>query len=105
MHVWNHGDSNTCGALPMQCPLRDGTVVEMGITDCMHQPLQAAIAAQGPSSRSQNLPVCVDADVVKGDCSTHVVLTRAGILNTDPATPADYMGAVVDWVHARLADA
>ncbi len=105
MHIWNHGDTNTCGATPVTCPLRDGTTVTMGLTDCMHRPLQIVISAQGPTSKSRNLPVCVDADDVKGDCSTHVVTTRASVLNTDPASPADYIGAVVDWVHARLADA
>ncbi len=65
-----------------------------------------AIAAQGPTSRSVNLPVCVDAkdDPVK-DCSMHVTTPRAGTVNTDPATPADYQGAILTWVHARLADA
>jgi hypothetical protein len=105
MHIWNHGDVNTCGAAPVACPLRDGTTATMGITDCMHQPLQAAIAAQGAASRSKNLPVCVDTDEVKGDCSTHVVTTKPGFLNTDPASPADYFSAIVDWVHTRLADA
>jgi hypothetical protein len=104
MHIWNHGDVNTCGAAPVSCPLRDGTAVTMGLTDCMHQPLQAAIAAQGPTSKSRNLPVCVDNDPVP-DCSVHVVTTKPGLVNTDPASPADYIGAVVDWVHARLADA
>jgi hypothetical protein len=105
MHVWNHGDSNTCGSPPMNCPLRDGTVVTMGLTDCLHQPLQAAIAAQGPTSKSRNMPVCVDAkdDPVK-DCSMHVTTPRAGTVNTDPASPADYEGAILDWVHDRLAD-
>ena len=106
MHVWNHGDQNTCGSPPMQCPLRDGSVVTMGLTDCLHEPLRAAIAAQGPTSRSVNLPVCVDAndDPVK-DCSMHVTTPRAGTVNTDPSTPADYEGAILTWVHARLADA
>ncbi len=59
LHIWNHGDTNTCGSTPMQCPLRDGSVVTMGATDCNHQPLAAAIAASG-NSRSMNLPVCGD---------------------------------------------
>ncbi len=103
LHIWNHGDVNTCGAATVQCPLRDGSVVSMGATDCNHQPLAAAIAAQGPTSRSKNLPVCVDDDAVP-DCSLHVVTTHAGLTNTDPASPADYVGAVVAWVDTRLTD-
>jgi len=103
MHVWNHGDVNTCGSTPMLCPLRDGSQVTMGITDCLHEPLRLAIAAQGPTSRSHNLPVCVDNDPVP-DCSMHVTTPRNGTVNTDPQTPADYIGVIVDWVHARLAD-
>ncbi len=106
MHVWNHGDQNTCGSPPMSCPLRDGSVVTIGLTDCLHEPMRLAIAAQGPASRSLNLPVCVDAksDPVK-DCSMHVTTPRVGTVNTDPASPADYEGAILTWVHARLADA
>jgi hypothetical protein len=104
MHIWNHGDQNTCGATPVACPLRDGTTVTMGITDCIHEPMRRAIAAQGPTSKSVNLPVCVDTDSVK-DCSTHVVTTRPNGVNTDPATPADYESYIMTWVHARLADA
>jgi hypothetical protein len=103
LHIWNHGDTNTCGSTPMQCPLRDGTVVTMGATDCDHQPLAAAIAAEGPGSPSMNLPVCVDNDRVK-DCSVHDVTTHTGLTNTDPSTPANYLAAVVSWVGARLAD-
>ena len=39
-----------------RCPLRDGSHVTMGYTDCIHEPMRAAIAAQGPGSRSMNLP-------------------------------------------------
>ncbi len=103
LHIWNHGDTNTCGSTPMLCPLRDGSVVTMGATDCNHQPLEAAIAAEGPASRSKNLPVCVDDDSTP-NCSLHVVTTHAGLTNTDPASPANYVAAVVAWVDARLAD-
>ncbi len=102
LHIWNHGDTNTCGSTPMQCPLRDGSVVTMGATDCNHQPLAAAIAASG-NSRSMNLPVCVDDDGTP-DCSLHVVTTHTELTNTDPSTPPDYLGAVVAWVDARLTD-
>ncbi len=103
LHIWNHGDVNTCGAVPMQCPRRDGSVVTMGATDCNHEPLRAAIAAQGAATRSKNLPLCVDRDGTP-DCSLHVVTPHAGLTNTDPASPADYVGAALAWVDARLAD-
>ena len=104
MHVWNHGDTNTCGSTPMICPFRNGTTGTMGATDCVHQPLKSSIASQGIAGKSKNLPLCVDADAVK-DCSLHVVTTKAGLTNTDPASPADYLGAIMTWVHSRLADA
>ncbi len=103
LHIWNHGDSNTCGSPPISCPLRDGSHVTLGLTDCIHEPLRRAIAAQGATSRSLNYPVCVDNDGTP-DCSLHVVTTRVGLTNTDPSTPADYLTGIVDWIHARLAD-
>jgi hypothetical protein len=104
LHIWNHGDVNTCGSTPMQCPLRDGTVVTMGATDCNHQPLAAAITAEGPNSRSENLPLCVDINPDATTCSLHVVTTHAGLVNKDPSSPPDYLGTIMDWVHQRLAD-
>jgi hypothetical protein len=103
LHIWNHGDSNTCGSPPMQCPRRDGTTVQLGVTDCFHDAMRIAIANQGPTSRSKNLPVCVDDDPVK-DCSLHVVSNQSGLVNTDPASPADYLSAIMSWIDARLAD-
>ncbi len=102
LHIWNHADNNTCGATPMQCPLRDGSVLTMGVTDCIHQPLAAAITAEGPNSTSENLPVCVQLPGT-APCSLHVVTTHAGLTNSDPASPADYLAAVMTWVDARLA--
>jgi hypothetical protein len=96
--VWNHGDPWGCGTTPMTCPLPDGTTVVLGGTDCMNEPLRRAIAAQGPSSRSLSLSLCVDAG-----CSRHVLTTGAGT-NTDPLAPADYNTALMTWVRNRLAD-
>lgn len=98
MNVWVHGDPYYCGSRPMQCPLRDGTTAPLGSTDCMVEPLRAAIAAQGAGSRSANLPLCVDAG-----CGRHVP-TRFNLGNTDPASPPDFNAAILSWVHARLAD-
>jgi hypothetical protein len=76
--------------------------VPMGAADCAHEPLRAAIAGLGPGSRSRNLRVCVT-PAGGTACATHVVTTKNGT-NTDPAEPADYNGAILDWVHARLGD-
>jgi len=103
LHIWNHGDSNTCGSPTISCPLRDGSHVALGLTDCIHEPMREAIAAQGPNSKSKNYPVCVDNDSTP-DCSLHVVTSRIHLTNTDPTTPADYLSGIMDWVHARLAD-
>jgi hypothetical protein len=75
----------------------------MGFTDCVHEPLRAAIAAHTHGSRSQNLPVCVDDDRAH-NCATHVVTNKLGLTNTDASTPADYLLAIMNWVRARLAD-
>jgi hypothetical protein len=104
LHIWNHGDQNTCGSPPISCPLRDGSHVTLGLTDCIHEPMRRAIVALGPNAKSKNFPVCVDNDATP-DCSVHVVTNKAGLTNTDPSTPADYLTGMMDWVHARLADA
>jgi hypothetical protein len=98
MNVWVHGDPYYCGSRMMWCPLRDGSTTALGSTDCMVEPLRAAIEAQGPSSRSANLPLCVDAG-----CGRHVP-TRFNLTNTDPESPADFNRAILSWAYARLAD-
>jgi hypothetical protein len=102
LHIWNHADTNTCGSTPMQCPLRDGSVVIMGATDCDHQPLAGAITAEGPDSTSENLPLCVQLPGTP-NCSLHVVTTHAGLSNSDPASPSNYLAAIMTWVDLRLA--
>ncbi len=104
LNIWNHGDVNTCGSPPVACPMRDGSTVTMGMTDCVHEPLRRAIAAQGPTSKSKNLPLCVS-NPPATDCSVHVVTNKAGLVNTDPSSPSDYLTTIMGWVHARLADA
>jgi hypothetical protein len=104
MQVWNHGDHNVCGQTPMLCELRDGSTITIGSADCVHEPMRLAIEAQGASSRSANLAVCVDDPSRTGTCDRHVVTTSATAVNTDPAAPADYNAFVLDWVGARLAD-
>jgi hypothetical protein len=104
LQVWSRADNNQCGSVSMECPLADGSVVTMGAADCMHEPLRAAIAAQGPTSRSVNMRLCVDEPSVPGDCDRHVATSAVGLVNTDPAWPANYNVSVLDWVHTRLAD-
>jgi hypothetical protein len=103
LHTWSRADPNVCGAAPMSCPLRDGSSTPLGAADCAHEALRAAIAGLGPGSRSRNLRVCVSPAGAPGSCATHVV-TNKNETNTDPAEPADYNGAILDWVHARLGD-
>jgi hypothetical protein len=103
VHTWSSADANVCGATPMSCPLRDGTTATMGAADCAHEPLRAAIAGLGAWSKSRNLRVCVSPATDPGSCATHVV-TNKDTPNTDPAAPADYNAAIMDWVHARLGD-
>ena len=102
-HVWNHGDPLSCGRTPMACTVRNDFTVTLGVTDCRHEDMRRAIAAQGSSSRSRNFPVCVTPPGA-APCALHVVTTRQGAVNTDPATPADYQAAIFTWVRARLAD-
>ena len=75
-----------------------------GVTECVHEPMRRAIAAQGTTSRSANLAVCVDDPNRVGACDKHVVTNAATLVNTDPGAPADYNAAILAWVQARLAD-
>jgi hypothetical protein len=34
----------------------------------------------------------------------HVVSNKSGLTNTDPASPADFQTAMMDWLRLRLAD-
>jgi hypothetical protein len=103
VQAWSSADPNVCGATQMQCPLRDGTTKTMGAADCAHEPLRAAIAGLGSGSKSINMRVCVSPPTAPGSCATHVV-TNKDSTNTDPASPADYNAAIMDWVRARLGD-
>ncbi len=103
IHIWSSADPNVCGATQMSCPLRDGTTKTMNSADCIHEPLRAAIAGLAAGSSSRNIRVCVTPAGDAERCATHVVTTRDRP-NTDPAGPADYNGAILDWVHARLSD-
>ena len=56
LHIWNHGDSNTCGSPQISCPLRDGSHVMMGLTDCIHEPMREAIVGRGTEQQVEELP-------------------------------------------------
>jgi len=104
MQIWSHGDPFGCQAAPMFCPLRGGTTVGLGGMDCQNEPLRLAIAAQGPSSRSKSLSLCVTVPgYAPGPCNYHVVTRIAGT-NTDPSSAADYNTTIYTWVQQRLAD-
>jgi hypothetical protein len=104
-HVWNQGDRNTCSDAPMDCLLRDGTVLpDVWSASCVHEPMRLAIDAQGPESRSFNLGVCVDDETTPAPCDVHVVTTQKLLVNIDPSLPADYVALILDWVTERLAD-
>jgi hypothetical protein len=103
MQVWSRGDAGQCGDTPMTCPLPDGTTITMGSVDCLHEPLRAAIAAQGPTTRSANMRLCVDG-AKPGNCDPHTPTNSPGAVNTDPAFPGDFNPVIMDWVHARMAD-
>lgn len=102
LQVWDRGDAGQCGETPMACPMPDGSTATMGSVDCMHEPLRVAIAAQGPGSPSVNMRLCVDGPK-PGACDLHTPTNSPGVVNTDPAWPADFNPVIMDWVDARLA--
>ncbi|MBK6737768.1 MAG: hypothetical protein IPG64_07545 [Haliea sp.] len=102
LHVWNKGDTNTCGATPIQCPV-NGTTVTLGSTECMHRPLTLAIDGLGTGSRSKNLPLCVEGPDGTTACDKHVVTNIDGT-NTLAGGPADYSAAIWSWVQLRRGD-
>lgn len=103
VQVWTHGDPTSCGSLPMACPLPGGPVM-MDATDCKNEPLRAAIAAQGPESRSLSIGVCVTrVGSPEGACDVHVS-TGGALPNTNDQFPADYLAVIAGWVDDRLAD-
>jgi hypothetical protein len=106
LHVWNHGDQNSCGNASMQCHLRDGSTVTLTAADCRHENLRRAIEASGPESTSRNMAVCVEGGDTSEPCDRHVVTAGAGLTNSDQSegVPADFQSAILTWVRARLAD-
>ena len=106
LDVFSIGDPGQCGTKPIACPRRDGSTVTMGAVECMHEPMRAAIDAQGAASRSLSLRLCVDPASAPGSgtCATHTPTAKPGLVNSDPAWPADYNAVVLDWVADRRAD-
>jgi hypothetical protein len=104
LHVWNQNDRVSCGAPQMQCPLRDGSVVTLGATDCHHEPMRRAIEALGSGSRSVNMRLCASKPEFEGTCTVHTPTNNDDLVNTNPAWPADYNTAAMDWVRERLGE-
>jgi hypothetical protein len=104
-NIWNRDDQLSCGSDQIGCTMPDGTVVVMGAMECKMDRVSDAIAAAPASRHSVTMRVCVRAKgEAVGTCGRHVVTDPTGFLNTDPAFPADYDAAILDWVHGRLAD-
>ncbi|MCC5953837.1 MAG: hypothetical protein JJU45_17220 [Acidimicrobiia bacterium] len=102
MHVWSAGDHALCGAVPIPCPLPDGSTPTLWAADCQHEPMRLAIAGLDPDHPSTYLRLCVEGN--RPTPCDHHVPTRGDRVNTDPGAPADYNGAIVDWLLDRLAD-
>lgn len=101
MQVWSLADKNPCGADPTPCPTADGGTVQMNAADCQHELLRSAIEDLGPSSQSLNMRLCVDDPSEPAPCDKHV---STNINGTSTVGPADYNGAIIDWVNVRRAD-
>ncbi|MGQ0837825.1 hypothetical protein [Actinokineospora sp.] len=103
--LWSINDQVLCGSRPMSCPLRNGSTPTMGAVDCLHEPLRAAIAAQGGASKSKTMRLCVDKPSTPGlACDLHTPTQFAGAVNTLPGQPPNFNSAVTDWIAARLQD-
>lgn len=106
LHIWNRNDQNSCGDVQIPCPMHDGTTETMGASECRHTPLRRVIQAQGPTSKSEDLEVCVEGGDDTVPCDRHVVTAGANLTNVDTSlgAPADYRSAIMAWVRQRLAD-
>ena len=56
MHIWNHGDQNTCGSPPVTCPLRDGSTIDPRLHR-LH-PRATAACDRGARDRRVALATC-----------------------------------------------
>jgi len=101
-HVWNKGDTSTCGETPMECPVGT-TTVTLGATECQHRELTLAIEAQGLTSRSENFALCVEGKDTTTACDRHVV-TTINAVSTLPGGVTDYNSAIWSWVQERRVD-
>lgn len=104
LDVWTPRDPVWCGDRPIRCPVDDGPDVELGANACLHEGVRRAIAAQGPGSRSRSMALCVDDPATVGDCDQHAPADSDRGVNTDPAHPRDFRGAIMDWARHRLGD-
>jgi hypothetical protein len=104
-NIWDRDDQQSCGADQVSCTMPDGSVTVMGSMECKMDRISKAIAALPADRGSRTLRVCVAAQgSPPGTCNRHVVTGTSNFPNTDPAGPADYNAAIMDWVRERLAD-
>jgi hypothetical protein len=106
LDLWVGNDPIWCGDTPVRCPVDDGPDVNLGATDCMHEGVRRAIAAQGPNRRSRSMELCVDEPALTQpeDCDRHVPSVVSDFVNTAAPWPEDYRASIMDWVDDRLAD-
>lgn len=107
-NIWNRNDTNACGDEQLPCTMSDGTQQVLSGSECREARVSAAIRALAPERHSVDMKVCVAANSgPAGNCLRHVVtnVSPNQFPNTDPAAPADYNGAIIDWVGERQADA
>lgn len=104
LDMWVGNDPYWCGDTPVRCPVPGGPPINLGASDCMHEGVRRAIAAQGPASRSRSMELCVDEPSLPEGCDRHVPSVVTDMPNTLGPWPADHTTAVLDWVEDRLGD-
>ncbi|MCO5328000.1 MAG: hypothetical protein M9964_13265 [Solirubrobacterales bacterium] len=107
-NIWNKNDTNACGDEQLPCTMSDGSTQVLSGSECREARVSEAIRALPPDRNSVDLKVCVaNNNGPPGNCLRHVVTTVKPSVypNTAPGGPADFNGAIVDWVGQRLADA
>lgn len=106
-NIWNKNDTNACGDEQLPCTMTDGSTQVLSGSECREARLSEVIRALPPERNSVDMKVCVaNNNGPAGNCLRHVVTTvsPANFPNTAPGGPADYNGAIVEWVQQRLAD-
>ena len=106
-NIWNRNDTNACGDEQLPCTMTDGSTQVLNGSECREARVSAAIKALAADGNSVDMRVCVENNNgPAGNCLRHVVtqVKPSQYPNTDPSAPADYNGAIIDWVGQREAD-